>query len=168
MSPVDEDKLPKWKRLEECKQGELVRGRFLATTEWAIVGARGNQMQQLVVLTGDRAPYWLNAFNERGMEVMPVDCLSYSTDYRVIPDYLTLVDEGNVGTFVVRQDGKYGIMLNRPPNGRDAGFLNLKTLTVESKPDRDFFALSGWSLWKDKATAKGEPLLLVKFPDKGA
>jgi hypothetical protein len=164
MSVVEGKKLPKWKWLEHCEQGELVRGKFVETTEWAIVANRGNQTFLVVILTGPNAPLWFNTYNTHGMEVMQLECLSYGKDYRIIPDYLALTEESGAGAFTIGENEAYGISLNRPPNDRSAGHLNLKTLTVEGTRNDRFFTLGRWSIWKDGMTAKNEPLKLVQFP----
>jgi hypothetical protein len=165
MPVVNEKNLPKNKWLEHCEQGELIRGQLHRGIEWAIVGASGNQLNQVVILSGPDSPYLFNAYSLSEMGVLQILCLSYGKDYWVIPNYSGELNRNEAGAFAILDD-EYGIVVGGLP-GSDPPVLrhfNLKTFRVEGPRGGNISYLAGWSIWKDGLTANGEPQKLLEFP----
>lgn len=170
MPVLDEKVLPKAKWLEECKPGELIRGAIHRETEWAIVAIGNQQYFPVVILTGPRAPYWLNAWSPGNLGVPSIVCLSYGMDFRVIPDHRAAIESGAAqpGDFTIVESNAgvdYAIFVaglsDEPSQGRH---FDLKTFNLHGDRGGNKVALKGWSIWKNALDAKGEPLELVRFP----
>jgi hypothetical protein len=161
---VNEQNLPVNKWLEHCEQGELIRGQLHRGIEWAIVGASGNELVQVVIGSGPDAPYWFNAYSPGHMGVQQILCLSYGKKYRVVPNYSGEMNRNEVGAFAIL-DNEYGIVVGGlPGSGSALKHFNLKTFALEGARGGNVSYLAGWSIWKDNLTANGEPQKLVGFP----
>jgi hypothetical protein len=87
MSVVNEKGLPINKWLKRCEQGELIRGNIHQKIEWAIVAARKEGAMDIVILSGPGAPYWVNVYSPKLLDVPDILCLSYGKNYTIIPNY---------------------------------------------------------------------------------
>jgi hypothetical protein len=73
------------KFLEYCEAGELIRGQFTETIEWAIIAERQENCPNVFVISGDRAPWCFDANKSKNMSNLV--CLSYGKSFEILPDH---------------------------------------------------------------------------------
>jgi hypothetical protein len=76
------------KFLQDCEPGELVRARFSGSVEWGIIGfvaADDGRRKCVVVISGESVPWFLSGQDTE--QASNMTCLSYGTEYHVLPEY---------------------------------------------------------------------------------
>lgn len=157
---------PQLKFLEKCEQGELVRGKFIETTEWAIVSNRGNELQNVVVLPKNKPPVLINAHAQE--QIMLITCLSYGDKFRIIPNHAGQCEVDNglkldvPGQLVITATDL--ILVTSHPRGRaPTAYYYSTTKEMKGLPGGAMAVFSDWSIWIDDLLDCPNPSKLFEF-----
>jgi hypothetical protein len=160
----------KFKKLLECKPGELVRINLGDRTEWAIVAKRVPTITPVVVLSGEGAPYTINAEDDAGLKDEFADraVLSWGSEYSLgIGDvHFSHCDVhdgilfGRNGSLILTDGEKY---LRCYDHRRQPRFLCIGTGELRSEiGTKNRAAFGEWHLWLNK---DGEPPTAFTFSE---
>jgi hypothetical protein len=77
------------KKLSDCSAKELIRVQVQGNTEWAIVGAKGDQTFFVAILSGENAPRCINISGMSGLKLEYSDsaALSYGSEYELLEQH---------------------------------------------------------------------------------
>jgi hypothetical protein len=141
---------PQLKFFEQCKPGELVRGKFFEKTEWALIANRNNELQNVVLFADDQAPRGFNAFS-RG-DIMQVSCLTYGDKLDIVPEYDGPCDVGFglqadlPGQLILTENDL--VLVTTYANRIGYGYFYETTKEIKgSQPGGQMAVFSKWSIW---------------------
>ena len=144
---------PQLKLLEHCKPGELVRGKFFETTEWALIANHGNELQNVVLLANNQPPTGFNAYSHG--DIMNVSCLSYGDKVRIVPAYDGACEVGfglqvdRPGQLVLAQEDVI-LVTTYPKRGNPIAYLYEGAKEIKGgHPGGHMAVFSEWSIWID-------------------
>jgi hypothetical protein len=153
-----------FKYLSDCKPLELVRVKINAQALFAIVGAKGGQSYQpLVVLSATDAPWVINLLPQGRIDgdFDAFQVLAYG-DYAIEPDHSQKCEVGEGGLFtaagsvVVTEDDRWLTVRMES----HIGYLSLTTGALRSEPGGGRAAFAKWYVQRP---CKPDPLLTFGY-----
>lgn len=139
--------------LDDCKSGDLMRFRDDADiTHWAIVGRRANGLHPIAVLSGENAPFIVNA-TEHGhtidiFDTFPV--LNYGNEFELRPSHEDEMQIGDSpllrtkGALVITDHDK--CLVSGIHGQSEIRYFSLNTGDVRGKPGGMIATFKIWSL----------------------
>jgi hypothetical protein len=154
--------------LAKCSARELVKVKADDRTEWAIVGARDPGYSPLIFLTGENAPFVVDAEPERSdFSEHPV--AKYGTEYRFVHDPNGPCQIGNdtlsktVGSLVLTQDGDWHLVVNKYGE-RGVRWFELASGKVRGEPGSHRIAFGKWDLCVQGLRHEPREITLLSHP----
>jgi hypothetical protein len=159
---------PEIKLLEQCKPGELVRGKFFDKTEWALIANRSDEHQlQNVVVLGDEPPRGFNAYSHGS--IMQVSCLNYGDKFRIVPEYdgscevdfsLPPVTPGQL--IVAEKDVILVAGYTKQIGFKSIAYYYATTKDLKGQPGGQMAIFSKWSIWIEDLFGYPNPSKLLE------
>jgi hypothetical protein len=158
-------KKPQLKLLEHCEPGELVRGKFFDTTEWALIANRSNELQNVVLLPEKEAPRAFNAYSHG--EIMNVSCLSYGDKFRIVPAFGTCevgygLQADRPGQLIMTENDII-LVATYPRRGTPVGYYYEATREIKGgQPGGHMAIFLEWAIWIDDLNGYPSPTKLLE------
>jgi hypothetical protein len=137
--------------LPTCGARELVRvvGVDDRSTEWAIVGKGSRDYFPLIYLTGQNAPFVLNAMIAPFLQERPI--VKYGTAWRLMADHTKTCSIATMskeaGTMLLAGEDWY--LVTNKYNERGQRWFHVATGEVQGEPGNHQAEFSGWKLLID-------------------